>query len=163
MGTAHAEATNAAVHVTVKEVLADKSKYVGKEIVLEGFVTDFCKKRGCWAMLHDTDSDAAGQIRVKQEDAQDGFKAFLPEIQGKTVLVTGKLHESRIDKDYLDKWEAKVKEAEKNKTGEAAEQSPDATLKQIAALRERLATSKSGYLSSLTLAVSTWEPKPDKQ
>lgn len=144
--------------VGVKDLLAHSTNFSGKQIVLEGFVTDYCKEKGCWAMLHDTDPDAKGLIRVKQDDDASNFKAFLPEIQGKTVLVTGEVLETRIDKDYLDKWEARVKEALKDKN--VKEEASDKVLKQIAGLRERVANSKRGYLSSISLAVSKWEAKP---
>ena len=116
--------------------------------------------RGCWAMLHDLDSDAQGQVRVKQEDDQSNFKAFLPEHQGKTVVVTGELHETRIDTTYLDKWETRVKAGPKESgKGEEAEHSQEAVLKQIAGLREKLAKSGKSYLSSLQVAVDKWEVK----
>jgi hypothetical protein len=144
--------------VGVKELLSNPTNYAGKQIVLEGFVTDICKKKGCWAMLHDPDPDAKGLVRVKQDDDASNFKAFLPEIQGKTVLVTGEVHATRIDAEYLDKWEARVKEAQKDKTKEQ-EEPYAAVFKQIAGLRERVAKSKQGYLTSLGVAVLTWEAK----
>jgi hypothetical protein len=170
---AHAEQTNTAKapakssatlpRVGVKELLSNPTNYEGKQIVLEGFVTDICKKKGCWAMLHDADPDAKGQVRVKQDDDASSFKAFLPEIQGKTVLVTGEVHETRIDAEYLDKWEARVKEAQKDKAKAKEQEEPNAAVfKQIAGLRERVAKSKQGYLTSLGVAVLTWEAKTPK-
>ena len=79
-----------------------------------------------------------------------GFTAFRPELQGRTLRVTGELHETRMDKAYLDKWEARVK-AEGKSGGEKAheEQSPAQVLKQIAGLRERLLKSGQDYSSLL--------------
>jgi hypothetical protein len=146
--------------VAVKDLLAGATNYDGKEIVLEGMVTDYCKNKGCWALVHDTDPDAKGQVRVKQDDDAKGFKAFLPEIQGRTVLVTGEFHDTHIDKDYLDKWEARVKTAKEKAKGKDTEASYDKVLKQIAGYREQVGKSKEGYLHSYGLAVAKWEAKP---
>jgi len=152
----------APAQVGVQELLKNRSKLDGKKVQLEGMVTEICKHKGCWAMVHDVDSDVEGQVRVKQDDNQSNFKAFMPEHQGKTVVVTGELHETRIDTAYLDKWEARVKKPAKNAAaGEEAEHSSEAVLKQIAGLREKLAKSGKSYLSSLQVAVEKWEVKSD--
>jgi len=152
----------APAQVGVQELLKNRSKLDGKKVQLEGMVTEICKHKGCWAMVHDVDSDVEGQVRVKQDDNQSNFKAFMPEHQGKTVVVTGELHETRIDTAYLDKWEARVKHPAKDAVaGEAAEHSRDVVLKQIAGLREKLAKSGKSYLSSLQVAVDKWEVKSD--
>jgi hypothetical protein len=166
-GKAKAKSTadsGAPITVGVQELIKNREKLDGKKVVLEGMVTDICKHRGCWAMVHDLDSDAQGQVRVKQDDNQSNFKAFLPEHQGKTVVVTGELHETRIDTAYLDKWEARVKAPAKEASqGEEAEHSQEAVLKQIAGLREKLAKSGKSYLSSLQVAVDKWEVKGDSK
>ena len=160
---AKATADNAApVKVGVQELLKNKEKLDGKKVQLEGMVTEICTKKGCWAMLHDLDSDAKGLVRVKEDDNQSNFKAFLPEHQGRTVVVTGELHVTKIDTAYLDKWEARVKAPKmESKEGEDADQAPKAVLKQIAALREKLAKSGKPYLSSMQVAVDKWEVKPE--
>jgi hypothetical protein len=150
--------------VGVQQLIKDKATLDGKKVQLEGMVTDICKHRGCWAMVHDVDSDAEGLVRVKQDDNQSNFKAFLPEHQGRTVVVTGELHVTKIDTAYLDKWEARVKAAAKDgKKAEDADQSTEAVLKQIAAIREKLAKSGKSSLSSLQVAVDKWEVKADSK
>lgn len=156
--------------VTVKTLLEDPAKYVDSTVVLEGFVTQVCQNRGCWAILHDEDPDDKGQIRVKQDESKP-FKPFLNEHQGKTVLVTGEVHETKIDVDYLDKWEARVKAA-KEKAAKKSKEEPAKTevtgekkdaytsvFKQIESLRKRVADSKKGYVTSISFEVSKWEPK----
>jgi hypothetical protein len=160
--TSIAPSANAAP-VGVKELLKNPKSYAGRPIVLEGLVTDVCKRKGCWALLHDTDPEAKGQIRVKQDDEAGTFKAFLPEEQGKTVLVSGELSETRIDADYLNKWEARVKAAGEAKTKDKeAEGTSEAVTRQITLLRQRLAKSTNGYLSSYGFAVTKWENKAEK-
>jgi hypothetical protein len=150
--------------VGVGAFLKDPQLYSAGEIVLQGFVTDVCKRKGCWALLHDNDPDAKGQVRVKQNEDGDTFKAFLPELLGKTILVTGKVKETKIDNEYLDKWETSVKaarekavKAEDKKSGEG--DSYDAILKQIAGLRKRAAKAPNGWFSSYSLIVDKWEPQ----
>ena len=160
-------ATNAPVKLGVKQLLEDPSDYVGKKIELQGFVTDYCKRKGCWAVLHDEDADAKQQLRVKQNEEGDTFKPFLPELQGKTISAFGEVHETKIDADYLDKWEARVKSAKEKgaATKEKGEEddSSKAVLKQIAGFRERIAKSKKGYLTSISFAVDKWEARPESK
>lgn len=152
--------------VTVQELIKDANNYDGQEVVLEGFVTDYCKRKGCWALLHDKDSDAKGIIKVQQDEEGPTFKPFLPELQGKTILVTGKVHATKVDTNYLDKWESRVNSAktsaaeDKDKVAAQAK-AKEAVLKQIATLRDRLANSKKGYLTSISFAVNTWQPKSE--
>jgi hypothetical protein len=153
--------------VGVKDFLKDPAPYAGREVVLEGFVTDVCRKKGCWALLHDSDADAKGQVRVQQNEEGDTFKPFLPELQGKTILVTSEVKETKIDQDYLDKWEARVNAA-KDQAAQAGDKKKDsgeaydAVLKQIARYRERLAKATDGHLSSYSLTVVKWEPQAEK-
>ncbi len=152
--------------VTVKELIQSPAKLDGQQIVLEGFVTDYCKRKGCWAMLHDPNADAKGLVKVQQNEEGPTFKPFLPELQGKTILVTGTVHATKVDTNYLDKWEARVKSAapapRENAVGAAdPDKAVAANLRQITALRERLAKSRLGYLTSVSFAAETWQAKPE--
>lgn len=153
--------------VTVKELMTDPVKLEGQQVVLQGFVADYCKRKGCWATLHDNDSDAKGLVKVQQDEEGPTFKPFLADLQGKTILVTGTVHATKVDTNYLDKWEARVKAAKPATPANAEAAAADsdkakaATLKQIAALRERVANSKRGYLTSVSLAAETWKAKPE--
>jgi hypothetical protein len=153
-----AAATNATPTVTVKEYLKDPGAFAERDIVLQGFVTDVCRKKGCWALLHDADADARGQVRVKQDEEGRTFKAFPLELLGKNILVTGHVNATKVDNAYLDKWEASVKAAQERaeKAGGEKSESFDTVLKQIAEYRDRAAKSPHGYLKSYSLAVSQW-------
>jgi hypothetical protein len=174
-GADPAAATNAAPAATaaqppvvgVHDFLHNPHAYAGQKIILRGFVTDVCRRKGCWALLHDSDPDATGPIRVQQDEDGDTFKAFLPELQGKTIQVTGDVKQTKIDNAYLDQWEANVRAAqEKNAPPGTVDSKKDAAyqaaLKQIAGLRERVAKSPHGSLSSYSVAVSQWEEQADK-
>ena len=152
--------------LTVKELLQDSLAFDGKKVTLEGFVTEQCARKGCWAKLHDADPDLKGIVRLFQDEDASTFKPWLAEIQGKTILATGKIETTRIDADYLDKWEKKAN-AEKSTAKEADKQAQfekakTAEIKQIADLRERVAKSSKGYLTTVSMSVTSWEPKPEK-
>jgi hypothetical protein len=155
---APAASTNAAPVVSVKDYLKDPAAFAGRQIVLQGFVTDVCRKKGCWALLHDTDSEAKGQVRVKQDEEGQTFKAFLPDLLGRSIQVDAQVKETKIDQAYLDKWETSVKAAKERAETAGGEKSEsfDTVLKQIAEYRGRVEKSKRGYLSSYSLAVSQW-------
>ncbi len=146
--------------VGVQELLKLPKQFAGRQVVLEGFVTEVCKRKGCWANIHDTDPNNNDQIRAKQDEGDGSFKAFLPEVQGKTVRVTGEVHATKIDPEYLDKWEARVKASQKTggvKEKAGAIDSTSAALQQIAGFRKRVAESKEGFLTSVSFAAAKWE------
>jgi hypothetical protein len=153
--------------VGVKDFLKEPGAYSGQQIVLQGFVTEVCRRKGCWALLHDSDPEAKGQVRVKQNEDGDTFKAFLPELLGKTLLVTGEVKETQMDNAYLDKWEANVRAAQAKaaKTEGAKTETNNAydpVLKQISDYRRRVAQAAHGYLASYSLAVTHWETLAEK-
>lgn len=68
--------------VSLKKVLKNPEKYVGKMVRVKGYVVRSCKKEGCWAELGAT-KDAKQTIRVKMKDhnffiplKSAGFKAL---------------------------------------------------------------------------------------
>lgn len=146
----------AAEFPTISDLRAKTSELVGKQVVFDGFVTGICKNGGKKAFVHDRDRKVKLTMRV---DCTAGLPPFDNTWVGKPIRVTGILRELRIDKDYLDNWEAKVngKPAPKKAAGNedpCTEECGDsagkeATLKQIAGLREKVAASKKGYISNL--------------
>lgn len=151
--------------VSIKEYLKSPATFAGRTIILKGFVTDVCRRKGCWALLHDEDSKINGRVRVKQDEAGGNFKPFSLELQGRTILVTGEVRETKIDKAYLDQWENRVKSAqepaEKNTAAETA--ACEDTLKQIATFRERLTNSEQSSLISYSFAVQQWQEAEPKK
>jgi|GEM_PF-1230836 len=147
----------------ISEILHSTNKPFGKQITLEGFPSAVCKRSGKKAWLHDTNSEAAGTIRVERTGT---MKAFNQDVVGKTIRVTGVLKELRIDKDYVDAWEARVKASlKKTKTGDKEDGcteecqenvSADKTFKSIEALRKKIEKSPKGYLSGLWVDGTQW-------
>lgn len=95
--------------------------------------------------------------------------AFNQDVVGKTMRVTGTLQELRLDATYFDSWEARVKaslkakntdegEKEEGCTEECSENvAAEQTLKNIAACRKKLASSKKGYLTAFWVDGKKWE------
>ena len=155
----------------VSSLLKSAGQLPGKPVVLEGLVIGVCRKSGKEAFLHDRDPNAAGSVRVNNPGT---LPIFNRELEGKTIRVTGIVREIRIDKAYLDAWEARTKGV-KDVTDKrdlcidqcAASVSAQATLKKIAGFRERLAKAKEGYLSTIWVEAQKWdvlaEAKPDSK
>jgi hypothetical protein len=132
-----------------------------KTVVVEGFVTAVCPRSGKKAWLHDTNPEAAGNLRVEREGKSAVFEK---EVVGKTIRVTGILRELRIDAAYLDSWESRVKgsnttvEKKDNCTDKCEENQTVATaLKRINALRAQVAKSDKGYLSTIWVDGEQWQ------
>ena len=70
----------------IKSILAEPEKYLGKEVVIEGKITQVCQMQGCWILVKDDSS--ADPIMVKVDD---GVIVFPKDGAGKTVTAQGKL------------------------------------------------------------------------
>jgi len=150
----------------VTTLIQATNKPFGKEIILEGFPTSVCKRGGKKAWLHDTNSAAAGTVRVERVG---DMPAFNQDVVGKTMRVTGTLRELRLDAAYFDSWEARVKASLKAKHTDEGEKeegcteqcsenvAAETTLKNIAAYRMKLAKSSQGYLSAFWVDGKKWE------
>lgn len=150
----------------VTTLIQTPNKPFDQQIVLEGFPTAVCKRSGKKAWLHDTNSEAAGTIRVERTG---NMPAFNQDVVGKTMRVTGTLKELRLDAAYFDSWEARVKASMKAKNSDEGEKeegcteqcaenvAAETTLKNIAAYRKKLAKAPKGYLSAFWVDGTKWE------
>jgi hypothetical protein len=150
----------------VTALIQTTNKPFGQEIVLEGFPVSVCKRSGKKAWLHDTNSEAAGTVRVERTGA---MPAFNQDVLGRTMRVTGTLRELRLDAEYFNSWEARVKASMKARNSDEGEKEEDCTeecsekvaaettLKNIAAYRKKLASAKNGYLSAFWVDGKKWE------
>jgi len=144
----------------VAALLQETNKPWNQPVVLEGFVAAVCPRSGKKAWLHDTNSEAAGTVRVEAGTSP----VFEKDLIGKTVRVTGILRELRMDAAYFDSWESRVKgsnttiEKKDNCTEKCEEnQSVDAALKRITALRAQAAKTANGCLSAFWVDSEHWE------
>ena len=103
--------------MTLAKLLEKPEQFTDKQVVLTGTVTHVCKHGG--KRLHITDIETKDVIRV--ESGED-MSAFARELEGSDVVVTGILHETRIDQAYLDEWEQEILAAEAEAVKEAAKE-----------------------------------------
>lgn len=75
--------------VPVAKVLADPEAYEGKELTLEGVVSDVCAKRGCWLRIAD-EKDAEASVFVKLTCDESGVIVPL-DSSGDKVRARGKI------------------------------------------------------------------------
>ncbi len=71
---------------TIKAILAEPEKYLGKEVKIEGEITQVCQMAGCWIMVKDASSSEPIMVKV-----DDGVIVFPKDGAGKNVTVQGKL------------------------------------------------------------------------
>ncbi len=75
----------------ISDLYATPDKFVGKEVRVEGTITDVCSKRGCWMQIA---SDKEFQtLRFKVED---GVIVIPMEAKGKKAVAQGKLAKSEL-------------------------------------------------------------------
>lgn len=70
-GKAYGDGVKLPVATPIDKVLASPAKWVGRQVRIEGVVTDVCEKAGCWLVLSD---EKTGQgLRFKVEDGEIVF------------------------------------------------------------------------------------------
>lgn len=70
----------------VKTLLADPEKYLGKDVMVEGEITQVCQMQGCWIMVKDASSSEPIMVKV-----DDGVIVFPKDGTGRKVVAQGKL------------------------------------------------------------------------
>jgi hypothetical protein len=111
------KATETSGPISIDSFLVVAKDFVGKEVFLKGTVQHICKESGkrlelftsCpMHSIHGIATDSLGQFDVA--------------IEGTDVCVKGIVEELRMDKAYLDQWEAKIKEMTDQKDKPCMEQ-----------------------------------------
>ena len=80
--------------VAISELIANPGKYVGKNVRVEGLVTDVCTKRGCWMNL--AGEKKSQTVRIKVED---GEIVFPLDAKGKRAVAEGVFTKMDLTKD----------------------------------------------------------------
>lgn len=70
-GKTYGDGVKLPVATPVEKLLANPTKWVGKEVRVDGVVTDVCAKAGCWLEVSDEKTGKA--IRFKVEDGEIVF------------------------------------------------------------------------------------------
>lgn len=99
-----ADSTN--LSLTVDSFLASPEAWAGKEIVIAGTVSHVCKHSGKKLFLFGADPEKTIKI-----NAGGNFATFDIKYEGSDIEITGNVVEDeKIDANYLNEWEAEIKE-----------------------------------------------------
>ncbi len=148
--------------LTVDEVAGDMLSHVDKEIVIKGTVNHVCSHGGKRMFIMGENPDVAIRITPSKE-----IGVFEKELEGSHVMVTGVLKELRIDEAYVANLETEIAEGVDNEAfhdhsggkHDETEEDKDEKKAQIEAMREKIATSESGYYSQFWVEASKFEVK----
>ena len=92
LGKAPAEGTA----LSVAQVLASESEYIGKVIQVRGRITEVCQAMGCWMNLTDNEGRL---LRVQVED--EGSIKFPQSSIGKEAVAEGTLKRDELTRDQV--------------------------------------------------------------
>lgn len=162
-----------AAELQVSDLFSDPDPYVGQAIELHGVMTGVCKHGGKKAFFKNLNPEGSPTLRVQVVEGSPFDRVYV----GNDLLVKGVVRELRIDEAYLADWEARTLESLKQHEEEEGAEHDDheeggcgncsggscddhadnGTLKRIAQLRNQLANSERGYLSSIWIDGTDWE------
>jgi hypothetical protein len=98
---------------SIGKILADPDTYVGRQVRIEGQVTEVCPMKGCWMEIAEPEGD---RIRVKVED---GVIIFPQDAKGKRAVAEGVLEALPMDRAEYVRWMSHLAE-ERGETFDAA-------------------------------------------
>ncbi|HYK90922.1 MAG TPA: DUF4920 domain-containing protein [Acidobacteriota bacterium] len=81
----------------IKEILSQPDKYLGKDIRIDGEITEVCQNMGCWINVKDASTNESIQVKV-----DDGEIVFPKDGAGRKVAVQGKLEKVLVSKEELE-------------------------------------------------------------
>ncbi len=81
---------------TIKELLSEPDKYVGKDVRIEGEIVDVCQNQGCF--IHVKDASSTESLLVK---VNDGEIVFPKDSAGKKVIAQGRFEKQVQTKEQL--------------------------------------------------------------
>lgn len=96
--------------VAISELMKHSEKYEGKEVTVDGMVTDVCSKRGCWMTLQS--DEKFKNLRIKVED---GVMVFPMSARGKVATVKGIFKSKKLSLEDTKKFYAHKAEEKKMK------------------------------------------------
>ena len=83
----------------ITDILADPRAWAGRQVRVEGKVTEVCKRRGCWMSL--TAADGRSAIRIKVDD---GVIVFPLAATGRWAAAEGKVELLELDRETYESW-----------------------------------------------------------
>ncbi len=82
----------------IKAILSQPDKYLGKEVRVEGEITEVCQNMGCWINIKDSSTNDVIQVKV-----DDGVIVFPKDAAGKQVVAQGRVEKVAVSKEELER------------------------------------------------------------
>ena len=98
--------------LSIDELMKVAGDKIGQEVRFTGVVNHVCAHSGKRCIL----KNETGNLSIRVE-ASGELEGFNKEIAGNDLVVTGVVREKRLDTEYIDDYEAKVKEKHKGEEG----------------------------------------------
>jgi hypothetical protein len=107
----NADSTKVSNVLTVDSFLVAPEKWAGKDVIITGTVSHICKHSGKKLFLFSANPENTVKI-----NAGGDFSTFDIKYEGMDVELTGTvIEDEKIDANYLNKWEAEIKNSIKDK------------------------------------------------
>jgi RecJ-like exonuclease len=91
----------------ITDILANPEKYLGKDVMIEGEITNVCQNQGCWIDVKDASSAEVMQVKVN-----DGEIVFPKDSAGKKVAAQGRVEKMVLTKEqYIEKLKHDAQES----------------------------------------------------
>lgn len=135
---------------TIESLLLEASTLADKEVTVRGTITHTCKFSGkrCFLM-------GADQKTTLRVEAKGDIGGFNRELIGSELAITGILRESRLTKEYIDRWEEEVKESQGKEDGSV--ESCDAETDNIQSMKEWMKKNNQDYFSTYFMDGESFE------
>lgn len=78
----------------IRDILSQPDKYLGKDVRIEGEITEVCQNMGCWINVKDASTNEIIQVKVN-----DGEIVFPKDGAGRKVVAQGKLEKLAMTKE----------------------------------------------------------------
>lgn len=146
---------NETVYMEVPDFMKISQENIGKEIKVKGTVTHVCSHSGrrCFIV------DPSGEQTLKIEASGD-IKSFGRELSGTDIQVTGIVRETRLETEYLNEWETKVKEDVENIENDGEQCASE--LSNIQEMRDWMKANNKDYYSIIYLDGLSYETINEK-
>jgi RecJ-like exonuclease len=93
----------------ITDILTNPEKYLGKDVVIEGEITNVCQNQGCWIDVKDASSPVVMQVKVN-----DGEIVFPKDSAGKKVAAQGRVEKMVLTREqYIEKLRHDAQESGK--------------------------------------------------
>ncbi len=141
--------------VTLLQLTANPTDYIGKKITVTGTVSHVCREGGQKMFIYQNHPDSL--IRVVTGPA---ITEFAIDLEGKQIQITGTFKQLKIDEAYLAELEKGQMNNKEHNSENPSVHKNEPVPGNIQRLRERIAASKSGYITDQWIETESYTVLP---